>query len=145
MTQQEQIDAFLKFDPKTRYFLLCIGNASPAKKKRRGHLYLVDVKAMADDIVRATIETCHVSIEEVMSEMRNAAVIHARHIIFYLMCCNGYQLKAIGKLLNRDHSTVIYARDHHAKRLEDDSYYAELYQKVITRINSLKNAKTTIS
>jgi len=68
----------------------------------------------------------NISVEEISGTYRGAEVVRARMFYFKIARMNGYTYKEIGKLVGKDHSTVV----HHIQKLDDltdkkNNYYDE--------------------
>lgn len=65
-----------------------------------------------------------ISKEEMTSKKRTADIVYSRHLAIYLIQeFTDLSLKRIGRLFDRDHSTIISARDNVAKRIKSDSLF----------------------
>jgi chromosomal replication initiator protein len=65
-----------------------------------------------------------ISKDEMLGKKRTADIVYARHIaIFLIQESTDLSLKKIGKLFDRDHSTIISARDNVMKRMKSDSLF----------------------
>lgn len=63
-----------------------------------------------DKLMQAVCQTCSVSREDVLGKNRQKNLVEARQILMYLYKENlDLSFPAIGKLLNRDHTTVLHA------------------------------------
>jgi chromosomal replication initiator protein len=72
-----------------------------------------------------------ISKEEMTGKKRTADIVYVRHIAIYLIHeSTDLSLKKIGRLFDRDHSTIISARDNVMKRMKSDT----LFNKEITEI-----------
>lgn len=64
------------------------------------------------EIIVHTCNMLNLDYADVLSRKRDKALVTARMIAIGLTCkCNLYTLKEIGRVFNRDHSTIIYNRD----------------------------------
>lgn len=68
---------------------------------------------MKDYIINLVSEAYGVSIEQMKHKTRKRYIVHARHVAMWLLAYNSeLSLPAIGRIFgDRDHSTVIHARD----------------------------------
>lgn len=63
-------------------------------------------------ILRAICEQFDVTKEELLSKRRHQSLVLPRHIMYYLAYrFTGYTLPKLGSLLERDHTTILYAHD----------------------------------
>lgn len=60
-------------------------------------------------IISKVVEAMKVPMEEIQSNSRLAEVVAARHILCYLLSQLGLSTLKIGKIINKDHSTVVVA------------------------------------
>ncbi len=82
-----------------------------------------------DKILEAICEMLQVSVSRVLSGRRHKELVFARKLFFYV-CRNllNFSLNQCGKLMNKDHSTVI----HDLKKLENEIQYSEYaFQKLV--------------
>ena len=91
-------------------------------------------KIEADDIINKVSKFLKISIDDIMSAKRNKEVVFARMIAIYL-CKDMTDLSfpAIGKLFNKDHSSIFYANSKIASYVEENS------NNVREIISSIKN------
>ena len=81
-----------------------------------------------ESIIQIVCSTYDVSLEEMKSSKRNAYINVPRQVVMYL--CREYtdiSLSDLGKLLNRDHTTIMYGEENIKKNLDKN---AELKEKV---------------
>lgn len=64
-----------------------------------------------EDIVNAVLNYYSVSLENLKSKSRKRKYVRPRHVLFYLLYSAGLTTEDIGRIFNRDHSTVIHGRD----------------------------------
>lgn len=88
-------------------------------------------------ILKAVSEITEISENDILSRIRLKETVLARHLYCYFSCeKTRYSLKSIGKLINRDHASVIHGNKRIIYELE---YYPEV-KHLIKRINfKLKN------
>ena len=91
----------------------------PPKIRRRPHMR---------EIVAAVCKVYRVSDTDLLSERRTQPIAFYRQIAMYLCCrLTFHGLPSIGRLFNRDHTTVLHARDTIAqKRNSDEELRSEL-------------------
>lgn len=91
-----------------------------------------------DQIIQAVCKHYRFSIEELVSPSRAQPLTTARHWAMYLLCKDGrYTSTFIAKYFERDHTTVIHARD----RMDELIGRYESYQEVHCTLKSLINNK----
>lgn len=85
------------------------------------------------EIIVHTCNMLNLDYADVLSRKRDKALVTARMIAIGLTCkCNLYTLKEIGKVFNRDHSTIIYNRDTFNDLVEiKDRYFLGKLNKVM--------------
>ena len=79
----------------------------------------VPVSALRDEVRRAIsyIAVAHdVSVDDIMSQSRRRTVNRARHEAFALLRSANYSYQKIGRVFQRDHSTVLHGVRMHAER-----------------------------
>ncbi len=81
------------------------------------------------DILKLVAHATGISIDLMTGRRREANIVFARHISMYLIreLCN-YSLKSVGKIFNRDHTTIISAHNHVTNAIETG---IEAYEKLI--------------
>lgn len=70
------------------------------------------------ETLRIVSEAYGVTVEQVLGESRNVDVVHARHAIFYVLTRGGYAAAAVGRLMDRDHTSVLHGCKMHMERME---------------------------
>ena len=83
-------------------------------------------------ILKAVSEVTLISEDDILTKSRLKEIVFARHLYCYFSCeKTRYSLKSIGKLINRDHASVIHGNKRIIYELE---YYPEV-KHIIKRIN----------
>jgi len=83
----------------------------------------------------------NVSIEEVQSKSRLLTIVKARHIYFYIANLSTEKsLEEIGKIINRDHSTVIHGKN----KIQDKKQNSTKTNKEVQEIIELLNLKDNL-
>lgn len=72
-----------------------------------------------NDILRASAAFCDMTPEDIKSKTRVQKYVRARVLFMVKARNHGHSLKAIGRFIGRDHSTVIHAIDNKYKHLDD--------------------------
>lgn len=97
----------------------------PVKRKRRLKRRVVTLNQLVD----FAADFFGVDVEDFIGERKFPELVSARHItINYLIKLKKYSLKAIGKSFNKDHTTIISARNGFKKR---QNKYPEMEQQII--------------
>lgn len=112
---------------------IAVGVPKPVLRK-----YLADniAKDSADISAKIMIVVCdlyRLPINDIISNSRKRTIVEARQVAIYLL--NKYtdmSLVGIGRLFNRDHSTVIYSRDTVKDMIDVDHKFA-------AKINQIEN------
>ena len=93
----------------------------------------------------------NVSFTKLMSRSRQEGVVVARHTCMYVLHKKlGLGVSAVGKVLNRDHSTVMYAIDSVTFQMDNSRSYKKmvemmLLQKLYVPANNFCNRKLCMS
>lgn len=62
-------------------------------------------------VLRTVIDSAReyeVSAQDILGESRTRSIAQARQVVFYRLHTSGFSLSQIGRLLQRDHSTVLH-------------------------------------
>lgn len=87
-----------------------------------------------DDIITSVCSYYKVSREDLLGKNKRQEIVRARQICAYLMCdMLSLPLVNIGKLLNRDHATIIHARDKIAESIK-------LNDRVAQDVDDIRNS-----
>lgn len=74
-------------------------------------------KQKGELIIDEVCEQRELPVAMVIGHVRSGPLVHARQEIMYRMTVElGYSTVMVAKMMNRDHSTVVYGRQKHAKR-----------------------------
>lgn len=88
----------------------------------------IQVQPTIDEIIRCCTQFYGLTSAEMLSDRRTARIVRARMVAAYLCCkMTTRSLPTIGSRLNRDHTTVLHARDSIARRIQTD---VNLHQEV---------------
>lgn len=94
-------------------------------------------KITIEDIQRIISEEYGITVEELKSKQRSERFAFPRQIAIYISCeISGLSLPEIGKQFNKDHSTVIHARDKIRQILNSDPFFSEKINNLINRIKN---------
>lgn len=133
-----QINQFLELPFYVREQLLA---ATVKPEGRRSKKIAADfpceVIQTSENIINIVCQRLRVNIEELGSKSRKAELVIGRHIICYLLRGNEYGVKQIGKMINRDHSTVLYACESHQERIDSDIDYKNKYRSIVELLKEL--------
>ena len=91
--------------------------------------------AFKSDVLNAmfsrVLQETGISRREIVSEVREHAVIEARFAMYLALRKHGYSTPTIGKMLNRDHSTIVDGIRSARKRYEKSAAFRALVDKVV--------------
>lgn len=110
--------------------------AFPGIKHYR-HKKLDDVKfnkckVTPEMVLEVVSKNCGVTVEDILSQVRSRTFVDARHYFCAIMRKQlDYPVTAIGKLMNRDHTTVVHATQKFYDRCETDENYKRVYDSII--------------
>ncbi len=86
-----------------------------------------------DKIIAAVCGYCKITRTELLGKSKKAELVKARQICAYLMCdMLSMPLQVLGKTLERDHTTIIYARDKMKKQIT-------LSDKLAKEVDDIRN------
>ena len=78
-------------------------------------------------ICEAASETFYVAVPKIRSRSRSTQIVRARHAVCLVASARGHQSTVIGRVLDRDHSTVLHAvKRAHALRSRNPDFAAQL-------------------
>jgi chromosomal replication initiation ATPase DnaA len=70
----------------------------------------------------------------IMSDRRNASIVHARNVVIYLVyTLTNYSMPAIGRIFNRDHTTVL----HSIRKIEAERKASPMFDSTIRQYHSI--------
>jgi chromosomal replication initiator protein len=82
-----------------------------------------------------------VDVKDLKGQQRTASVAMPRQLAMYLCCVmTDLSLKDIGRAFgNKDHTTVLHARDKMKKQIESDPFFLEVVNKLVADIKAVEN------
>ncbi len=88
------------------------------------------------DILRTVSEVTGISTAALQGEKRGGPVSKARQLVFLLCNEHAQQMSTpqIGRLMNRDHTTVIHGTRKARERIQADPDYKETYDRILSRL-----------
>ncbi|MEG1752063.1 MAG: chromosomal replication initiator protein DnaA [Clostridia bacterium] len=93
-------------------------------------------KIKPEDIVSATCEYFNISDAEIKGKKKSRECVEPRMIAIYLIGeLLGIPLISIGKVFNRDHTTIIHARDKITEQLKTDSRLKTIISDIKSKLN----------
>ena len=103
----------------------------------------------AELIIYEVSQALDVEPEKIKGLGRMMEVVHARHLAIYLMLQRGLSQRQIGTALQRDHSSIIHARDkvESTTKQNDRIFFTKMYKlgiDIMDRSNFYKYDKTGV-
>jgi len=95
----------------------------------------IDIDTSYDRIYSSIEEICGVTKDQLRSNSRYRQYVDARRIFVLLMRDNKLTVKAIGRLLKRNHSTVTYLYKSSKNLFDVDTKFVDLFTSVKNRLN----------
>jgi chromosomal replication initiation ATPase DnaA len=110
MNLREQIEQLIDDQKAVNDRLLTILRVIEGQEKKTGEL-TEDVSDIYNEVMLKVCEAFSVTDSELKSPSRKRRIVQARAVIFKAMREQGVSLAAIGRCVNRDHSTVSHGLD----------------------------------
>lgn len=107
----------------------------------KDHLSVNDLNSKpaikVDDIQRIIADEYGISVDDIKSKQRSERFAFPRQVAIYITCeLTDMSLPDIGKFFNKDHSTIIHARDKIKQYLNNDPFFSEKVNNIINKINN---------
>lgn len=65
-----------------------------------------------EELINKVSEVLNIGVEELKGRRRKREIVEARHIAMWMIVTHtDFKLEAIGRFFNRNHATIIYARN----------------------------------
>jgi len=61
--------------------------------------------------------------------------VHKRQVVYYILFNNGYNMCQIGRMFDKDHTTILHSLRSFEFELENDPYIGKLLTEIMTDIN----------
>lgn len=88
-------------------------------------------------IIKATCQHFGVSVDEILGSQRAARLVIPRQLAMFICArYSGKSLPQIGRAFNRDHTTILYARNQVAERMIDDPGQADVVKFILEAVTS---------
>lgn len=101
---------------------------------------LDEKKVTIETIKRVVADKYSVETKELSSKKRNEAIAFPRQVAMYLACeMTDLVLKEIGEAFNREHATVLHAKDKIGHMVQTDPYFNETLNQIISKIKAVNN------
>lgn len=92
-------------------------------------------KVTPEMILEVVAKNCNVTIEEILSNTRKRNSVDARHYYCAVLRKQlGYSVTAIGKLVNKDHTTIVHGTQKFYDRCSIDESYKKVYDSILQDI-----------
>lgn len=88
------------------------------------------MKLTTKDITRLVSLHTGVSVDDILSVRRTRKIAHARMAVCYIARNQGMSFPQIGKRMNRDHTTIIYAYEQVPELAKRDPAFAAMIEAV---------------
>lgn len=69
---------------------------------------ILDGSIKPQEVINMACTMCHVNKKILLSSSREGDIMVARRFVTYYLGCNGFSRIQIGKILNRNHSSITY-------------------------------------
>jgi chromosomal replication initiation ATPase DnaA len=119
-----------EYEPKTfSYIHFMVGKKKPEPKD------ITNNGVKHEELLKLVSKFTGITMEKIQGNSRLTDIVMVRHIHFYLACkyCS-MTIKEIGKVNNRDHSSVIHGRDRINADLKFDGKYTDKIRDYIGQI-----------
>lgn len=98
-----------------------------------------------EDVVRAICQVYSITPDDIYAKNRNQHIVYARHTFNYICRTRlRMQLEWIGRIINRDHTTVIHSVRQTQDLIEYDRQFASTYKQVIELLDSYSNEESIV-
>ena len=86
-------------------------------------------------IVMQVAQQADISVTAMKSQIREARVVLARQVaIYFLRELKSLSTPQIGRIMNRDHTSIIHSLNHVRQRLRRESDYMRLHDRTLTAL-----------
>jgi chromosomal replication initiator protein len=94
------------------------------------------------DLIKTVVaDKYNLDLKDFKSPRRNEAIAFPRQVAMFLACdLTELSLPEIGAAFNRDHTTVMFARDKMKQLVHSDPYFNELINLLISKIKAVNNS-----
>lgn len=92
-------------------------------------------KVTPELVLEVVAKNCGVTIDEILSNTRRRGLVDARHYYCAVLRKQlGYSVTAIGKLVNKDHTTIVHGTQKFYDRCSVDEDYKKVYETILQEI-----------
>ncbi|MBI4801466.1 MAG: chromosomal replication initiator protein DnaA [Elusimicrobia bacterium] len=103
-----------------------------------------ETRISMDMIKTAVAEKYNIEMKDFRSPRKTEAIAFPRQIAMYLSCdLTEKSLPEIGEAFNRDHTTVMFARDKIKQLVLTDPYFNEVINLLVSKIKAVSNSSKT--
>ena len=97
------------------------------------------------DVMRCVCQVWQLTPDDIHSPIRTQQIVYGRHT-FNFICRTvlGMSLESIGRILNRDHSTIINSIKKTQDLIEYDKQFARTYKQIIELLGSYSNEESIL-
>ena len=102
-------------------------------------------KAKWTDAMRVVCQVYQITPDDIYSRIRKQHILYARHTFNYV--CRktlGMSLDSIGRIINRDHSTIIHSVRQTQDLIDYDRNFAKTYQQTLELLDSYRDEESII-
>ena len=127
----------------TTYNIVTVGRSMPLRIRTKPPKRIVNKSSTAENLpekIRKLIELCIkdklITVNEILSPTRMHYISECRFMAMYILVVNyGLSTVQVGSLFNRDHSSVIHARETVRGWIEFDKPFRIRFEKILSEIN----------
>lgn len=104
-----------------------------------------DESRISIDIIKAAVaEKYNIELKDFKSPRKTEAIAFPRQVAMYLSCdLTEKSLPEIGEAFNRDHTTVMFARDKIRQMVLTDPYFNEVINQLVSKIKAVSSSSKT--
>lgn len=93
-----------------------------------------------DEILNIISEEQRITVSSIRSRVRHREVVGGRQLFCYIMREKfGFSFSKIGRLISRDHATIMYSNKSHKNNYAFDKEYRTMCDRVMCRVNEVSN------
>jgi len=98
-----------------------------------------------EDVVRSICQVYKITPDDIYAKNRNQHIVYARHTFNYI-CRKRLRMSLmyIGRIINRDHTTVIHSIRQTQDLIEYDRAFATTYKQIIELLDSYSNEESIV-
>lgn len=111
----------------------------------RPNIDITQTSAQWADVMRAVCQVYNITPDDIYSKNRTQHILYARHTFNYI--CRRtltMSLESIGRIINRDHSTIIHSVKQTQDLIQYDRNFAKTYQQTLELLGSYSDEESSI-